>query len=115
MRKRIYLSVPHMGGAELKYVQEAFASNWLSTVGPNLTALESEFTKRVGLPTVALATGTAAMHLAIKLLGLKHGDEVVTPTLTFAASCNPLLYEGAVPVFIDSDYLSWNLDPNLFA
>lgn len=104
-----------MGGAELKYVQEAFASNWLSTVGPNLNALETEFTKRVNHPSVALASGTAAMHLGIKLLDLKDGAEVVTPTLTFAASCNPLLYERAVPVFIDSDKESWNLDPNLLA
>jgi len=111
--KRIYLSVPHMGGAELTYVQEAFASNWLSTVGPNLDALETKFSNLVGLPSVALATGTAGIHLALKLLGVKQGDEVVTPTLTFAASCNPILYERAVPVFVDSEYASWNLDPNL--
>jgi pyridoxal phosphate-dependent aminotransferase EpsN len=115
MRKRIYLSVPHMGGSELKYVEEAFDSNWLSTHGPNLTALEAEFSKLTGLPSVALASGTAALHLAVKLLGLRDGDEVVTPTLTFAASCNPLLYERAVPVFIDSENTSWNLDPNLLA
>lgn len=115
MKKRIYLSVPHMGGNELKYVQEAFASNWLSTVGPNLNALESDFSKLIGLPSVALGTGTAALHLANKLLGIGPGDEVVTPTLTFSASCNPLLYEGATPIFMDSDYASWNLDPNLLA
>jgi pyridoxal phosphate-dependent aminotransferase EpsN len=115
MRKRIYLSVPHMGGSELKYVQEAFDSNWLSTTGPNLTALEAEFSKLTGRPSVALASGTAALHLGVKLLGLRDGDEVMTPTLTFAASCNPLLYERSVPVFIDSDYTSWNLDPNLLA
>src|SRR5690606_13696837 len=101
---KIYLSAPHMGGNELKYVLEAFASNWLSTVGPNLDALEREFASLVGQPGVALASGTAAMHLAIKLLGINEGDEVVTPTLTFAASCNPLLYERAVPIFMDSDY-----------
>ncbi len=104
-----------MGGAELKYVQEAFASNWLSTVGPNLTALETDFTKLTGVPSVGLASGTAAMHLGIKLLGIKEGDEVITPTLTFVGSCNPLLYERAIPIFIDSDYSSWNLDPNLLA
>src|ERR1051325_11634386 len=103
MPKRIYLSVPHMGGTELRYVQEAFASNWLSTVGPNLTALEAEFSERVGRSSVGLSSGTSAMHLAIKLLGLKDGDEVVCPTLTFAASCNPLLYERAAPIFMDSD------------
>lgn len=115
MNKRIYLSVPHMGGKEFKYVQEAFASNWLSTVGPHLNALEAEFTKLTGRPCVALSSGTAAMHLAVKLLGIKDGDEVVTPTLTFAASCNPLLYERAVPIFMDSDPANWNLDPNLLA
>lgn len=104
-----------MGGNELKYVQEAFASNWLSTVGPNLEHLEREFTSLVGQPSVALASGTAAMHLALRLAGVKDGDEVVTPTLTFAASCNPILYERAIPVFMDSDRSSWNLDPNLLA
>lgn len=114
-RKRIYLSAPHMGGSELGYVQDAFASNWLSTVGPNLDALEEHFADLIGHPVVALSSGTAALHLAIKLLGLKEGDEVITPTLTFAASCNPLLYERAVPIFVDSDRGSWNLDPNLLA
>ena len=112
---RILLSVPHMGGNELKYVQQAFDSNWLSTVGPNLTALEQEFSSLAGLPSVALASGTAGIHLGLKLLGVKAGDEVVTPTLTFAASCNPILYEHAVPVFIDSDRSSWNLDPQLLS
>jgi pyridoxal phosphate-dependent aminotransferase EpsN len=104
-----------MGANELKYVQEAFASNWLSTVGPNLNALEADFSKLIGHPSVALASGTAALHLAIRLLGIGRGDEVITPTLTFAASCNPLLYEGATPIFIDSERATWNLDPNLLA
>jgi pyridoxal phosphate-dependent aminotransferase EpsN len=112
---RIYLSAPHMGGNELRYVQDAFASNWLSTVGPNLDQFEADFSRRIGLPSVALASGTAAFHLGVKLLGVKDVDEVVTPTLTFAASCNPLLYERAVPIFMDSDRASWNLDPNLLA
>jgi pyridoxal phosphate-dependent aminotransferase EpsN len=111
--KRIYLSAPHMGGNELRYVQEAFETNWLSTVGPNIDSLERDFATRIGLPSVALSTGTAAMHLAVRLLGLRDGDEVVTPTLTFAASCNPLLYERARPIFMDSDRATWNLDPNL--
>lgn len=113
--KRIYLSAPHMGGNELRYVQEAFESNWISTAGPNIDALERDFSTHLGLPSVALSSGTAAMHLAVRLLGLNNGAEVVTPTLTFAASCNPLLYERAVPVFIDSERSSWNLDPNLLA
>lgn len=112
---RILLSVPHMGGAELGYAQEAFTSNWLSTVGPNLNALEQEFAALAGLPSVALGSGTAGIHLGLKLLGIKDGDEVVTPSLTFAASCNPIRYESAVPVFIDSDRDSWNLGPQLLS
>jgi pyridoxal phosphate-dependent aminotransferase EpsN len=112
---RIHLSKPHMGGAELGYVQQAFAANWLSTVGPNLDALEAAFQRLVGLPAVALSSGTAGLHLGYKLLGLGPGDEVLTPTLTFAASCNPVCYVGARPVFLDSDRATWNLDPNLLA
>jgi len=113
--KRILLSVPHMGGSELQYVQDAFTSNWLSTTGPNLHLLEVRFSALAGLPSVALSCGTAALHLAVKSLGLGSGDEMVTPTLSFAASCNPVLYEGATPIFIDSDRASWNLDPQLLA
>ncbi len=109
---RIYLSVPHMGENEFRYVRDAFESNWLSTVGPNLDALEGDFREMVGLPGVALVNGTAGVHLACRLLGIAEGDEVVTPTLTFAASCNPVLYVGARPVFIDCERATWNLDPN---
>jgi pyridoxal phosphate-dependent aminotransferase EpsN len=112
---RIPLSVPHMSGKEISYVEEAFRSNWLSTSGPQLKALEAEFSRRTHLYAVALASGTAAIHLGLKLFGLKAGDEVVSPTLTFAASCNPILYEQAQPVFIDSEIDSWNLDPNLLS
>lgn len=111
--RRILLSVPHMGGLEEGYVRQAFASNWLSTVGPNLTAFEQEFQACVGLPAVALSSGTAAMHLGLRLLEVAPGDEVFCPTLTFAASCNPVRYLGAEPVFLDSDYTTWNLDPNI--
>jgi pyridoxal phosphate-dependent aminotransferase EpsN len=104
-----------MGGAEPGYVQQAFAANWLSTVGPNLDALEAAFQRLVGLPAVALSSGTAGLHLGYKLLGIGPGDEVLTPTLTFAASCNPIVYLGARPVFLDSDRATWNLDPNLLA
>ncbi|MDB4350496.1 DegT/DnrJ/EryC1/StrS family aminotransferase [Verrucomicrobia bacterium] len=100
-----------MGGTELTYVQQAFEQNWLSTVGPNLTALEARVYEQYGLPAVALASGTAAIHLGLKLLGVRSGDEVVVPSLTFAAGCNPVLYEHARPVFIDSERSSWNLDP----
>jgi pyridoxal phosphate-dependent aminotransferase EpsN len=113
--KRILLSVPHMGGAEQGFVNEAFATNWLSTVGPHLTAFEQEFSTLIGLPAVALGSGTAALHLGLRLLEVGPGDEVFCPTLTFAASCNPVVYEGARPVFLDSDYASWNLDPQLLA
>lgn len=113
MAKRILLSVPHMGGSEQRYVQEAFSSNWLSTVGPNITEFEREFERRIGLPAVALASGTAAIHLGLRLLGVSSGDEVFCSSLTFAASCNPIRYLGAEPVFLDSDYGTWNLDPNV--
>jgi pyridoxal phosphate-dependent aminotransferase EpsN len=99
----------------LAYVQEAFRSNWMSTVGPNLNALEPAFESLIGWPSLALASGTAGLHLGFKLLGVGPGDEVITPTLTFAASCNPILYLGARPVFLDSEPASWNLDPGLLA
>ncbi len=110
-KKKIYLSVPHMGVAELSYVQQAFDQNWLSTVGPNLTEVENIVSEQLGLPALALASGTAGIHLGLKLLGVKPEDEVIVPSLTFVAGCNPVLYEHARPVFIDSENLSWNLDP----
>ncbi len=115
MTPRILLSVPHMGGNEQAYVAEAFATNWLSTVGPNVTAFEEEFARHIGMPSVALSSGTAAMHLALRLLGVKPGDEVFCPTLTFVATANPIAYEGANPVFLDSERDTWNLDPDLLA
>jgi pyridoxal phosphate-dependent aminotransferase EpsN len=109
---RIYLSCPHLGSLEETYVRDAFATNWISTVGPNLDAFEATFSELVGgLPCVALSSGTAAIHLGLKLLGIKPGDEVVAPTLTFSATINPALYEGARPLFIDSERASWNMDP----
>jgi len=113
-RPRIHISVPHMGGSEERYVREAFSSNWLSTIGPNVTALEQAFTERIGRPAVAVASGTAAIHLGLRLLGVKEDDEVVSPTLTFVASCNPIRYLGATPVFIDAERATWNMDPQLF-
>lgn len=101
-----------MSGLEQGYVAEAFSSNWLSTVGPNLTAFEADFSSRLGLACVALASGTAALHLALRLCGVKSGDQVLSPTLTFVGSVNPIVYLGAEPVFLDSERLSWNLDPN---
>ena len=104
-----------MSGAETAYVQQAFDSNWLSTAGPNLSAFEVEFGNYVGLPAVALASGTAAIHLGLRLLGVGQGDKVFCSTLTFAASANPIRYLGADPVFVDSNYETWNMDPSLVA
>ena len=113
MSKRVLLSVPHMGGTEQIYVKEAFDSNWLSTVGPNITAFEHDFEEYVGIPAVALGSGTAGIHLGLRLLGVGPGDIVLCSTLTFAASANPIRYLGAEPVFIDSNFETWNMDFNL--
>jgi pyridoxal phosphate-dependent aminotransferase EpsN len=115
LSKRLYLSVPHVSEASLRYVEEAFATNWLSTVGPNLNALEEAATMMVGCKSVAISTGTAGLHLALRLAGVEAGDEVVTPSLSFVASANPIRYQGAVPVFVDSEPTTWNLDPQLLA
>jgi dTDP-4-amino-4,6-dideoxygalactose transaminase len=112
--KRIYLSPPHLGDDELELVREAFASNWIAPLGPHLNAFEEEFAKVVGVPhAVALSSGTAAIHLALRLLGVRPGDTVVCPTLTFCASANPIVYEGGQPIFIDADPATWNIDPQL--
>src|SRR3954471_8551241 len=109
---RIYLSSPHMGKDELAFVQEAFATNWIAPLGPHVDAFEKEFAAMVGSAhAAALSSGTAALHLALKLIGLKPGEEVFCSTLTFSASANPIAYEGGTPVFIDSERVSWNLDP----
>jgi pyridoxal phosphate-dependent aminotransferase EpsN len=103
-----------MSGLETAYVEEAFRTNWLSTAGPHLAAFEHEFGTRVGgLPSVALGSGTAALHLALRLADVTPGDEVFCSTLTFVASANPIVYERATPVFLDSERVSWNLDPNV--
>lgn len=109
-----------MCGLEEGFVHEAFATNWLSTIGPHLTAFENEFSAHLGtehgaLHSVALGSGTAALHLALKLVGVGPGDEVVCSDLTFAASANPIVYQGATPVFIDSERETWNMDPALLA
>jgi len=111
---RIHLSVPHMGGLEEAFVREAFESNWIAPLGPQVEAFEREFRELVGAPYgVALSTGTAALHLAFQLVGVAAGDEVLVSTLTFSATVNPILYLGGRPVFIDSERTSWNLDPAL--
>ena len=112
--QRLYLSPPHMSGREQQYVQEVFASNWIAPLGPQVDAFEAEFAQRVGSPhALALSSGTAALHLALLLAGVGPGDEVLVSTLTFSASVNPVVYLGAKPVFIDSEQVSWNLDPTL--
>lgn len=112
--KRIYLSPPHMGGLEREYVQEAFDTNWLSPVGPNVDAFEAALCETTGAPhAVAVSSGTAALHLSLILAGVGPGDEVFVSDLTFAASVNPIVYLGATPVLLDSEWESWNLDPTL--
>ena len=113
---RIFLSPPHMGGEERRLVQDAFASNWIAPIGPHVDAFEQEFSRRLGIRhAAALSSGTAALHLAMKLVGVRRGDEVLCSTLTFVASANPILYEGGSPVFVDSDEATWNMDPALLA
>ena len=113
---RIYLSPPHMGGGELELVQEAFATNWIAPLGPHVDAFEQEICDFTGAKhAAALSSGTAAIHLALRLLGVKPGDEVLCPTFTFSASANPITYEGGQPVFIDSEPVSWNMDPALLS
>jgi dTDP-4-amino-4,6-dideoxygalactose transaminase len=111
---RIYLSPPHMGKTELELVKDAFASNWIAPLGPHVDAFERELATYLGVAhAAALSSGTAAIHLALRLLGLRPGEEVICPTLTFAASANPIVYEGGTPVFIDSEKATWNMDPTL--
>ena len=116
MKQPILLSTPHIGEQELKFVQEAFDTNWIAPVGPHIDAFEQEFSQVVGTKyAAALSSGTAALHLALKLAGVTAGDEVFCSTFTFIASVSPITYLRAKPVFIDSDRTSWNMDPNLLA
>ena len=114
--KRVFLSSPHIGAEEEQFVAEAFATNWIAPLGPHVDAFEREFCEAVGSRhAAALSSGTAALHLALKLVRVGAGDEVLVSTLTFAASVNPIVYLGARPIFIDSERESWNLDPALLA
>lgn len=111
-QKRIYLSPPHMTGREMDYIKDAFESNWIAPLGPHVDAFEKEVAAYVGVKaTLALSSGTAAIHLGLKLLGVGPGDIVFCSSLTFSASANPILYQGATPVFIDSEPQSWNMCP----
>ena len=110
--KRIYLSSPTMHGEEQQYIKEAFDTNWVAPLGPNVNAFEQEMQEYAGIAhTSALSSGTAAIHLALRILGIGKGDVVFVSSLTFSATCNPILYENAVPVFIDSERDTWNMDP----
>src|SRR5690606_24876156 len=113
--KRIWLSPPHMGDKELEFIHEAFETNWVSPAGPHIDAFEKELAEYLGegVSVAALSSGTAAIHLALIILGVKPGDEVLCSTFTFAGSCNPVVYQGATPVFVDSDTETWNMDPQL--
>jgi dTDP-4-amino-4,6-dideoxygalactose transaminase len=111
-KKRIWLSSPHMGGSELQYIQEAFDTNWIAPVGSNITGFEQALETYLGSQHVAaLNSGTSAIHLGLILLGVQPGDIVVCQSMTFSASANPILYQGATPVFIDSESDTWNLCP----
>ena len=110
--KKVWLSSPTMHGDEIKYVEEAYNTNWMSTVGANINEVEKNICNKVGCKyAVALSSGTAALHLAMKLAGIKTGEKVFCSDMTFSATVNPIIYEGGIPVFIDTEYDSWNMDP----
>ena len=113
MNSKIWLSSPHMGGTELNYINEAFAENWVAPLGPNVNNFESDLKAylKQDVEVGALSAGTAALHLALIILGVKSGDEVICQTFTFSASANPIAYQGATPIFIDSESDTWNMCP----
>ena len=110
--KKVWLSTPTMHGEELKYITEAYETNWMSTVGENINEVERLACEKIGCKyAVALSAGTAALHLAVKLAGVKTGDKVFCSDMTFCATVNPVVYEGGIPVFVDTEYDTWNMDP----
>lgn len=114
--RRIFLSPPHMSGEEIKFIGEVFESNYIAPLGPHVDAFEREFAEKFGFShTLAVSSGTAAMHLALRCLGVGFGDEVIASSLTFIGSVSPVMFQGATPVFIDSDRISWNMDTDLLA
>jgi dTDP-4-amino-4,6-dideoxygalactose transaminase len=116
MNKRIFLSPPHMSGRELQLIAEAFESNYIAPLGPQVDAFEQEFAAKTKIPyTLALASGTAALHLALHQLGIGPGEEVLASTLTFIGSVSPVVYLGATPVFVDADQATWNMNPEILA
>ncbi|MCX6246712.1 MAG: aminotransferase class I/II-fold pyridoxal phosphate-dependent enzyme [Bacteroidetes bacterium] len=114
MNTRILLSPPHMSGGEEQYIREAFATNWIAPLGPNVDQFEQELSRYLaGNHAAVLNSGTAAIHLALILSGVGQGDEVIVPDFTFSATVNPVIYQGAMPVIVDSEMNSWNMDPQL--
>lgn len=112
--KRIYLSSPHMGNDELKYINKAFKNNWIAPLGPNVDAFEKSIVRYCKVKyAAALSSGTAALHLALIILGIKPGDEVIAPSFTFSATVNPIVYQGATPILVDSEPETWNMNPDL--
>ena len=111
MSTKIWLSSPHMGGSELKYINEAFDQNWVAPLGPNVNNFETDLEQYLSenVKVAAVSAGTAALHLALVILGVKAGDEVICQSFTFAASANPIVYQGATPVFVDSEPETWNM------
>ena len=111
-KNKVWLSSPTMHGDELKYITEAYETNWMSTVGANINEIEKQISEKVGCKyAVALSSGTATLHLAVKLAGIKPGDHVFCSDMTFGATVNPVVYEGGIPIFIDTEYDTWNMDP----
>lgn len=114
MKEKIWLSPPHMGGKELDYVNDVFLSNWIAPLGPHVDGFEKELALATGVKHVAaLSSGTAAIHLALIILGIGAGDEVICQSFTFSGTTNPIIYQKAIPVFIDSEKDTWNMDPEL--
>lgn len=112
MEEKIFLSSPHMSGTEMAYIQEAFDTNWIAPLGKNVNEFENEMCCKTGANyAVAMSSGTGALHMALRYLGVSRGDVVFCSSMTFAASCNPIVYEGGIPVFIDSEPDSWNMSP----
>lgn len=115
MNKKISLSSPHMGGSEFLFLKNAFDSNWIAPLGPHVDGFERDLANYLGndVDVAALSSGTASLHLALIILGVKAGDEVICQSLTFSASANPIMYQGATPVFVDSEEQSWNMSPEM--
>lgn len=113
MKSKIWLSSPHMGGTEQNYINEAFDTNWIAPLGPNVSGFELDLEHYLGnnVHVAALSSGTAAIHLALVQLGVRYGDEVICQSMTFSASANPIKYQGAIPVFVDSELDTWNICP----